>query len=260
MLASAATLPLLALLFAHGFLSKVQAARKAYALPTFCPTKGTGKDIRRRRASPGSDVGVSTCKMAAHHRQNTAGRRKVQVWRPGSAALATPLSGLLPPRAGGCLGPRPAGFDGRRMTGRGAASRGVGPRRQRPEAAAGRAGRTGRPCGPRASGRVEPLSRGTVVPGPRACGGAMGLLPAHLPLLSAAFLRSGRDPAAEATRRPLVGEPRQRGALRGRGGTGPHVGACAGGNDSFPSFAVGFTSPFTVLPVRLPVPVSVASA
>lgn len=144
-------------------------------------------------------------------------------------------------------------------TGRGAASRGVGPRRQRPEAAAGRAGRTGRPCGPRASGRVEPLSRGTVVPGPRACGGAMGLLPAHLPLLSAAFLRSGRDPAAEATRRPLVGEPRQRGALRGRGGTGPHVGACAGGNDSFPSFAVGFTSPFTVLPVRLPVPVSVAS-
>ncbi|KAK1332580.1 hypothetical protein QTO34_007263 [Cnephaeus nilssonii] len=31
------------------------------------------------RATSGSDVGVSTCKMAAHHRQNTAGRRKVQV-------------------------------------------------------------------------------------------------------------------------------------------------------------------------------------
>lgn len=257
MLASAATLPPLALPFARGLLSEVQEARKAYALPIFCPTKGTRRDIRRRRASPGSDVGVSTCKMAAHHRQNTAGRRKVQVWRPGSAALATPPSGPLTPRAGGCLGPRPAGFDGRRMTGRGAASRGVGPQRQRPEAAAGR---TGRPCGPRASGRVEPPSRGTVVPGPRACGGAMGLLPALLPLLSAAFLRSGRDPAAEATRRPRVGEPRQRGALRGRDGTGPHVGACAGGNDSFPSFAVGFTSPFTVLPLRLPVPVSVASA
>ncbi|NP_001404765.1 WD repeat-containing protein 48 isoform 3 [Mus musculus] len=32
----------------------------------------------------------------------------------------------------------------------------------------------------------------------------MGLLPAHLPLLSAAFLRNSRDPAAEASRRPRV--------------------------------------------------------
>ncbi|CAO2633215.1 WD repeat-containing protein 48 [Lemmus lemmus] len=50
----------------------------------------------------------------------------------------------------------------------------------------------------------EPPPRGTAVPGQRACGGAMGLLPDHLSLLSAAFLRSGRDPSAEATRRPRV--------------------------------------------------------
>ena len=101
------------------------------------PNHRVGRDIRWRFNSPGSDVGVSTCKMAAHHRQNTAGRRKVQVWRPGSAALATLPSALVPPRAGGCLGPRLAGFDSRRMAGRGAAARGVGPGRQRPEVAAG---------------------------------------------------------------------------------------------------------------------------
>lgn len=53
----------------------------------------------------------------------------------------------------------------------------------------------------------------------------MGLLPAHLPLLSAAFLRNSRDPAAEAARRPRVGEAGKLGALRGRGGAGSHVGA-----------------------------------
>lgn len=38
-----------------------------------------GKRLPVRLALLGSDVRVSTCKMAAHHRQNTAGRRKVQV-------------------------------------------------------------------------------------------------------------------------------------------------------------------------------------
>lgn len=55
-----------------------------------CPwPKGKRRDFRLDGATSGSDVGVSTCKMAAHHRQNTAGRRKVQVWEPGSATSRT---------------------------------------------------------------------------------------------------------------------------------------------------------------------------
>lgn len=63
----------------------------------------------------GHDATVSTCKMAAHHRQNTAGRRKVQVrarrGRHGSKG-ARSLAG----RASGCRVSGLGGFYGSAVT------------------------------------------------------------------------------------------------------------------------------------------------
>lgn len=91
--------------------------------------QGKGRDFRPDRATPGSDVGVSTCKMAAHHRQNTAGRRKVQVWEPGSSPSrpcppARPTNSEQMPRAaigrGSGSGRVGRGAAGREGWGRGA--------------------------------------------------------------------------------------------------------------------------------------------
>ena len=57
---------------------------------------GKRRDIRPVLATPGSDVGLSTCKMAAHHRQNTAGRRKVQVGRTSSSTSRAWLAAPAP--------------------------------------------------------------------------------------------------------------------------------------------------------------------
>lgn len=175
--------------------------------------------------------------MAAHHRQNTAGRRKVQVWRPGSAALATLPSALVPPRAGGCLGPRLAGFDSRRMAGRGAAARGVGPGRQRPEVAAGGLGaRASRAvAGNRRPG--EPPSRDT---GPAAAPWAC------CPLTCLCSRPPSSGTAATRRRRPRGARgwvrPGSEGPCGGVAGPGRTWERCAGGNDSVPSLAMGFAS------------------
>lgn len=184
--------------------------------------------------------------MAAHHRQNTAGRRKVQVWRPGSAALATLLSGRVPPRAGGRLGPQPVGFDGRRMAGRGAAARGVGPRRQRPEVVAGGLGaRASRAAaGNRRPG--EPPSRGT---GPAAAPWAC------CPLICLCSQPPSSGTAGTRRRRPRGARgwvrPGSEGPCGGVAWPGRTWVLCAGGNDSFPSFAVSFASLFPILTMHL---------
>uniref|UniRef100_A0A803YS90 WD repeat-containing protein 48 n=1 Tax=Meleagris gallopavo TaxID=9103 RepID=A0A803YS90_MELGA len=51
----------------------------AHASPQHGLWAERGAGLPERLVLLGSDVTVSTCKMAAHHRQNTAGRRKVQV-------------------------------------------------------------------------------------------------------------------------------------------------------------------------------------
>lgn len=178
--------------------------------------------------------------MAAHHRQNTAGRRKVQVWRPGSTALATLPSGRVPPRAGGRLSPRPAGFDGWRMAGRGATARGVGPRRQRPEAVAGGLGAralravSGKRC------PEEPPSPGT---GPAAASWACCPLTylCSQPPSSGAVATRRRRPRGNRGWVRLGSE----GPCGGVAGPGRTWELCAGRNDRFPSLAVGFASPPT---------------
>lgn len=85
--------------------------RRAQDLPdlgfTTCPwRKEKGRDILPVGDTSGSDVGVSTCKMAAHHRQNTAGRRKVQVWESRSSTSWTWPAAPGPPAASRSLGPR----------------------------------------------------------------------------------------------------------------------------------------------------------
>lgn len=90
--------------------------------------KGKRRDIRPVQATSGNDVGLSTCKMAAHHRQNTAGRRKVQVGDPGSSTSRAWQASPGPPPASRYLGPRSAGVaawgerDGARPAARGGAA------------------------------------------------------------------------------------------------------------------------------------------
>ena len=90
--------------------------------------KGKRRYIRPVQATAGNDVRVSTCKMAAHHRQNTAGRRKVQVGDPGSSTSRAWLASPGPPPASRYLGPRSAEVaawgerDGARPAARGGAA------------------------------------------------------------------------------------------------------------------------------------------
>lgn len=69
---------------------------------------GKRRDIRPVLATSGSDVGLSTCKMAAHHRQNTAGRRKVQVGKASSLTSRAWLAAPVLHPASRYLGPRSA--------------------------------------------------------------------------------------------------------------------------------------------------------
>lgn len=136
---------------------------------TTCPSaQRERRDIRPDRAPPGSDVGVSTCKMAAHHRQNTAGRRKVQVREPGSSTSRTWCAAPGSPPASRCLGPRPAGvaawgaWDEARLAARGGAAaltaRGRG--RGRPAGPAAARNQNSRALGAEPGGAARPLRRG----------------------------------------------------------------------------------------------------
>lgn len=113
----------------------------------------------------GHDATVSTCKMAAHHRQNTAGRRKVQVrarrgrrGSRGARSLAGHASGCRMSGLGGFYGGAVAALSPSSAAVRGGSAarpRGLSPP---PLAAvAGPSGRLGQGCGgtaARCPGRV----------------------------------------------------------------------------------------------------------
>ena len=115
---------------------------------------GKRRDIRPVLATSGSDVGLSTCKMAAHHRQNTAGRRKVQVGKASSLTSRAWLAALVPHPASRCLGPRSARVaawgkqDGARLAARGGAAALTAWRRG-----------GGRPAGPAEAQSPDPWTR-----------------------------------------------------------------------------------------------------